>query len=81
MVLPVLDEETRLIGCLEGLSEQGEAVAEVLVVDGGSRDSTPALAAGFAARRVHKRPGTWAFGRASSGRKCTYRPSVTWCDT
>jgi dolichol-phosphate mannosyltransferase len=50
VVVPVLDEERRLGPCLEGLIAQGPVVAEILVVDGGSRDGTPALAARFAAR-------------------------------
>ena len=49
VVLPVLDEEERLAGCLEALAEQGKAVSEVLVVDGGSADRTVSLASGFAA--------------------------------
>jgi dolichol-phosphate mannosyltransferase len=44
IVLPVLDEERRLARCMEGLAEQGPIVAEILVVDGGSRDGTPVLA-------------------------------------
>lgn len=40
VVLPVLDEEARLAGCLKTLLDQDPAVAEILVVDGGSTDRT-----------------------------------------
>jgi dolichol-phosphate mannosyltransferase len=47
IVVPVLDEERRLPGCLEALVTQTGAVREILVVDGGSRDRTRAIAADF----------------------------------
>lgn len=43
VIVPVLNEEPRLGPCLEGLARQGEEVAEVLVVDGGSEDGTAAI--------------------------------------
>lgn len=50
VVLPVLDEERRLGGCLEAVIAQPEEVAEILVVDGGSRDGTRAVVERFGAR-------------------------------
>lgn len=43
VIVPVLNEEDRLAPCLAGLRAQGAAVAEILVVDGGSRDGTRAV--------------------------------------
>lgn len=50
VLVPVLDEEGRLGPCLEGLVAQGPEVAEILVIDGGSRDDTVALARQHAGR-------------------------------
>ena len=43
VIVPVLNESTRLEPCLDGLVAQGEEVAEILVVDGGSDDGTQEL--------------------------------------
>jgi dolichol-phosphate mannosyltransferase len=40
VIVPVLNERNRLSPCLEGLMAQGEEVAEIVVVDGGSDDGT-----------------------------------------
>lgn len=50
IVIPVLDERTRLGACLHGVSRQTSEVKEILVVDGGSRDGTRALVARWATR-------------------------------
>jgi len=50
IVVPVLNERDRLGPCLDGLIAQGEAVAEILVVDGGSDDRTQQLVEDFAHR-------------------------------
>lgn len=50
VVVPVLNEVARLGPCLDGLIAQGPAVAEIVVVDGGSTDGTQALVATYAAR-------------------------------
>ncbi|HEV2128234.1 MAG TPA: glycosyltransferase, partial [Thermomicrobiales bacterium] len=50
VIVPVLNEEHRLEPCLAGLSRQGEAVREILVVDGGSTDRTRALAEAWTVR-------------------------------
>lgn len=50
VLVPVLDEEARLAPCLEGLLQQGAEATEILVVDGGSRDGTVALAEDVARR-------------------------------
>lgn len=66
VVVPVLNEESRLAPCLEGLVAQGEEVAEILVVDGGSGDGTRDIARRFAERDLRVRlidaapvPGGW----------------------
>ncbi len=55
IIVPVLNEYTRLTPCLEGLLQQGDEVAEVLVVDGGSCDGTQELVRTFQRRdpRIH----------------------------
>lgn len=50
VLLPVLNEAGRLSPCLAGLTEQGPEVAEILVVDGGSRDGTQDLVRGWTER-------------------------------
>lgn len=50
VLVPVLDEHARLAPCLDGLIAQGSAVAEILLVDGGSTDGTQSLIANYAAR-------------------------------
>ena len=50
VIVPVLNEIDRLGPCLVGLIAQGQEVAEILVVDGGSTDGTQALADGYAQR-------------------------------
>jgi dolichol-phosphate mannosyltransferase len=50
VVVPVLNEEQRLGPCLDGLRLQGEEVAEILVVDGGSTDATRTVVAAAAGR-------------------------------
>ena len=50
VVVPVLNEAERLDDCLAGLLAQGGELAEVLVIDGGSRDATCDLVRTYAAR-------------------------------
>src|SRR5687767_12558218 len=45
VILPVLNERARLGPCLDGLVAQPGEVAEMLVIDGGSRDGTQELIA------------------------------------
>jgi dolichol-phosphate mannosyltransferase len=85
-VLPVLDEEARLPGCLRTLMEQGAPVTEILVVDGGSGDRTLAIARRLQSgdRRVRVLdaspiPGGWngkAWGLESGARAAD--PSCAW---
>jgi len=57
VIIPVLDEEKALPGCLKHLSRQA-AGAEIIVVDGGSRDRTAIIAAEFPVRLLSTpRPG------------------------
>jgi len=44
IVIPVLNEAQTLVGCLDGLQAYRAQGHEVIVVDGGSHDGTPALA-------------------------------------
>lgn len=55
VIVPVLNEENRLGPCLEGLIAQGPAVAEILVVDGGSMDGTHEIVAAAAGRDARVR--------------------------
>jgi dolichol-phosphate mannosyltransferase len=50
VLLPVLNEVERLGPCLEGLVAQGQEVAEILVIDGGSTDGTQDLVCQWAER-------------------------------
>lgn len=56
IVIPTLNEEERLAGCLEGAIQQGPEVKRILVVDGGSTDGTRVIVDRFA--RVDSRV-TW----------------------
>jgi rSAM/selenodomain-associated transferase 2 len=60
IIVPVLDEEPSIAATLRALAPMRAAGAEVLVVDGGSRDATRALAAPLADRVIGA-----ARGRAS----------------
>ena len=55
ILVPVLNEHTRLAPCLDGLLTQGPEVREILVVDGGSCDGTQALVASYAERDARLR--------------------------
>jgi rSAM/selenodomain-associated transferase 2 len=57
VVIPVRDEAQALPSLLADLATAPELVAEVLVVDGGSRDATPQLAALAGARLLPCPPG------------------------
>src|SRR4051794_30794292 len=50
VLVPVLNEEDRLLPCLDGLVQQGTSVTKIIVIDGGSTDSTQALVARAADR-------------------------------
>ncbi|GAC1491337.1 MAG: glycosyltransferase family 2 protein [Vulcanimicrobiaceae bacterium] len=54
-IVPVLDECERLGPCLEGLLAAPTALAQIVVVDGGSRDGTQALVRAYAARDARVR--------------------------
>jgi len=57
IVIPVLDEERCLRGCLDAVVSQTESHrAELLVVDGGSGDATVAIARSYPAVRVIHSP-------------------------
>ncbi len=48
VIVPVLNEYKRLTSCLEGLLNQRQAIAEILIVDGGSCDGTQQLVEEYA---------------------------------
>ena len=48
IIVPVLDEAHGIVACLAALQDARSAGAEVIVVDGGSRDATRELAAALA---------------------------------
>lgn len=52
IIVPTLDEAEGIEGCLAALRPCRERGAEVIVVDGGSADATPALAAPLADRVI-----------------------------
>jgi dolichol-phosphate mannosyltransferase len=56
VLLPVLNEAERIARCLESLIAQPEEVYEILIVDGGSTDATPAIVERF---RVKDRRVRW----------------------
>ena len=66
VVLPALDEEATIAGVIDAvMSLAGTLVDEVVVLDGGSTDATPEIAAGRGAR-VHTDRGSFPeLGRAS----------------
>jgi dolichol-phosphate mannosyltransferase len=43
VILPVLDEATRIAYCLDSLIAQTEEAAEILIIDGGSTDGTQSI--------------------------------------
>ena len=55
ILLPVLNERQRIGPCLDGLLAQGDEVAEILVIDGGSSDGTQELIANYARRDTRLR--------------------------
>ena len=66
VIVPVLNEVQRLSPCLDGLMKQGVEVAEILIVDGGSTDSTQALTTSYSRKDARIRlvdaspvPTTW----------------------
>ncbi|MFI8609148.1 glycosyltransferase [Pseudomonas sp. AOB-7] len=57
VVIPALDEAAALPALLEDLRTLRSAGAELILVDGGSRDGTPQLAAARVDRLLHSPPG------------------------
>jgi dolichol-phosphate mannosyltransferase len=66
IIVPVLNERVRIKACLDSLMGQSDAVAEILVVDGGSSDGTQSIVECFQSRNRRVRlidaspvPGDW----------------------
>jgi len=58
IAVPTLDEEAHIEACLSAIEAQTyDSIIEVLVLDGGSSDSTRAIAAGFAGVTIVDNPG------------------------
>ena len=57
VVIPVLDEEERIVSCLERLRPMRSRGHEVIVVDGGSKDETRTIAAQRCSLLLRSRPG------------------------
>ncbi|MBC8074819.1 MAG: glycosyltransferase, partial [Chloroflexales bacterium] len=53
IIIPVLNEALGIAATLQALQEQGDG-CEVIVVDGGSRDGTPALVRQFPVTLVER---------------------------
>jgi dolichol-phosphate mannosyltransferase len=56
IVIPTLNEVQRLTPCLQGLSQQGKEVREILVVDSNSQDGTRELVANTQASETSPKP-------------------------
>jgi glycosyltransferase involved in cell wall biosynthesis len=69
VVIPVLNEERRLAGCLNRLAGQRDAPTfEVLIVDNGSRDATVSIAEEHAVRpRVLREPARGPYAARNAG--------------
>jgi glycosyltransferase involved in cell wall biosynthesis len=58
VAVPTLDEEAHIVACLSAIEAQSyDSIVEVLVLDGGSSDSTRDLASGFAGVTIVDNPG------------------------
>ena len=57
IIIPVLNEESLITGQLQKLQDLREGGHELIVVDGGSRDRTPELAAPLSDHVLHSKPG------------------------
>ncbi len=50
VIVPVYNAERYVVGCVESILRQSHEELDVILVDDGSTDSSPALCDGFAAR-------------------------------
>ncbi|MCC7129116.1 MAG: family 2 glycosyl transferase [Anaerolineae bacterium UTCFX2] len=64
IVIRAFNEERHLGRLLDGIAQQTLQATEVILVDSGSTDRTPAIAAAHGARVLHLRPEDFSFGRS-----------------
>lgn len=64
VVIRAYNEERHLGRLLDGIAQQTIPAPEVILVDSGSTDRTPAIAAAHQARVLHIRPQDFSFGRS-----------------
>ena len=72
IIVPVLNETARIKACLDSLMGQSDAVAEILVVDGGSSDGTQSMVECYQSRDrrvqlIDASPVPWRLDRKSMG--------------
>ena len=63
VVIPVLNEEKRILKCLKALEANTRKPEEIILVDGGSQDQTVRLAKEMGAQVLHNEKGHAAAGR------------------
>ncbi len=64
LVIRAYNEEAHIGRLLEGIRRQTVREVEVILVDSGSTDATPAIAAQYGAKVVHIDPAEFTFGRS-----------------
>ncbi|MDQ2681895.1 MAG: glycosyltransferase [Chloroflexota bacterium] len=69
VLLPILNEADRLRGCLDRLVLQGDAVSEIIVIDGGSTDGSLATAQEYARQDGRIRVRSWTGESAGRNQK------------
>ncbi len=69
VLLPILNEAEQLRGCLDRLVLQGQAVSEIIVIDGGSTDDSLAIAQEYARSDGRIRVRSWTGNRGDRNGK------------
>ncbi len=68
-IIPVLNGERFLLGCLQHIKSEMKSTDEILVVDNGSSDSTVAIATGFGGIKLIESQGTTVSASRNKGAK------------